>query len=323
MKRGYKWIDKEIARLDPETDYEAIMSLVSAYMLDDFVLNIAYVVNFINVVAAPHGADALMHTGKVVHHQQKRFDDSIDFLLTWYLLGPSNPAVQQSVARLNKMHAAIARGIPESFRHNDDFLIALCLVALFDDRLRRTLGLPGIPDHMKTVYHHWLRDLSELFTTGTSSGHIDDFPATFEGLEAFAIEFESREYPSTENGHVAAEALISQFINRRFPRWKALGRTIILVFTPERVRKVHRLGEPNRVLAPLVKLAFRLAFLLKEHVLPDPEETIIERKAKNGTLSPILKRLLPSALPAGDHSPIGSTDTVDHPPTTNNMETRT
>lgn len=292
MTRNRKWLQQALAALDPETDYEQMMRLKSLYEIDELALNLAYTVNFMGVVVTPQGANALMHTGKVVNKPQRRFDDSIDFLLTWYVLGPSHAITRASVERLNRMHAAVGRGIPESFSDNADYLQALCLVALFDHRVRLIVGLPGLDERTKRMYHHWLRDLSTHFTTGTPSGRIDAFPSTWEGLLEFAEAFEARQYTPHEGGQEAARALVDQFCQRQFPKWPRLGRTLVLVFTPPRVRRAHGLDDPNPVAAFLIRRIFRVLLVLRQHVLPDPRESLLERLERQGRLSPVLTRTL-------------------------------
>jgi len=292
MKRGYKWIENEMALLDPETEYEKILSLLAQYQLNDFILNISYTINFMDVIIAPVGSDTLMHTRKVTEHKQKRFDDSLDFFWVWYIAGPSSTLVKESVERLNKMHAAIGRQLPGNFSGNDDFVQPLCLMAAFSHRMRLQLGLPGLPEYLQIAFHNWLRDFSQLFTTETESGRIENFPKDFDGLLAFADEFESREYPTTENGRRASQALIQQFCERWFPRplW-GLGRTIILTFTPASVRRVHALGDPHPLLRWLVERGMKNLMLAQERLLPDPQQSLLERKAQKGKLSRILQRL--------------------------------
>ena len=39
IKQERRWIDSEIQRLDPDTDYARIMSMVAQYQMDEFTLN--------------------------------------------------------------------------------------------------------------------------------------------------------------------------------------------------------------------------------------------------------------------------------------------
>ncbi|WP_217567245.1 hypothetical protein [Streptomyces sp. GbtcB7] len=275
---GKRWVEKEIAQLDPEVDYEKIIGLIVGYQLNEFVLNLSYAVSFMNVIQASHGSETLMHTRKVTDHQQKRFDDSLDYLVEWYVLGPSHPDVRKSITRLNRRHMALARQLPGNFADHDDFIQPLALMALFSHRLRIDVGLSGMPDNLRIAFHHWLRDLSKLFETET--GPIRGFPDDFDGIVAFAEKFEDRDYPTTEHGRVAAAALVQQFAERWFPRplWP-LGRAIVLAVTPEKVRGVHGLPHPNRVAARLVRWGFRLLLGAQERFLPDSTTLISERRA--------------------------------------------
>ena len=41
-KRGYKWVEREIEKLDPHTHYEQIWSLTTVYYYGDFIMNVLY-----------------------------------------------------------------------------------------------------------------------------------------------------------------------------------------------------------------------------------------------------------------------------------------
>ena len=59
IKQGRRWIDREIQRLDPETDYARIMSMVPQYQMDEFTLN--FLVTLLNsYVVKPLDFDKFM-----------------------------------------------------------------------------------------------------------------------------------------------------------------------------------------------------------------------------------------------------------------------
>lgn len=51
-----------------------------------------------------------------------------------------------------------------------------------------------------------------------------------------------------------------------------LGRAILLTFTPPNCRRRQQLGEPNRFLSILIKLAFKIYLDLNDEVWSDPAE---------------------------------------------------
>ena len=58
-KRPRRWVDAEIARLDPETDYERIVHLIANYKLNEFVMNLNYATGFMANTVPPGGSDAI------------------------------------------------------------------------------------------------------------------------------------------------------------------------------------------------------------------------------------------------------------------------
>ncbi|MGI5282695.1 hypothetical protein ACQEVF_05125 [Nonomuraea polychroma] len=297
----YKWIDREIARLDPETQHHEIVRLIALFRLNEFLLNIGYVVNFMDVTMPRHGGDALIFGGKVVHRPQQRFEDSAYFLWTWYLCPPDSEPVKRSMELLNRIHGAAAKGLPGAFSHNEDYVQGLCLLAVLPHRLQQLCGLPGYPEHLRVAYFNWARALSEHVAI-EGGAPVKDFPADFYEMVDFADEYDSRQWPRTRNGHTASEAFVQQFCERWFPRpFRGVGRTLMLTVIPENMRRVQQLEDPHPLGEVLVKLGMRAMFTL-QRLLPDPLVPIHRRKP--GRLdSPTLRRLKESGGRLPDRPP--------------------
>ncbi|WP_440086351.1 hypothetical protein [Streptosporangium sp. LJ11] len=296
--RGYKWLDRHIDRLDPETDYHEIVRLTAVFRLNEFLLNIGYVVNFMDVTMPTHGGDALIFGGKVVHQPQRRFEDSAYFLWTWYLYPPDSEPVKRSMDLLNRIHGAVAKGIPGAFAHNEDYVQGLCLLAVLPHRLQQLCGLPGYPERVQVAYHNWARALSEHVTVEGGAA-VRDFPEDFYQMVNFADEYDARQWPRTRNGHTASDAFIRQFCERWFPRpLRGVGRTLMLTVIPENMRRVQQLEDPHPLGQLLVKLGMRAMFTL-QGLMPDPRTPVYRRKVGRSD-SPSMRQLKETGeLPSG------------------------
>ncbi|MEV0587106.1 hypothetical protein [Nonomuraea sp. NPDC050310] len=265
----YKWIDRELDRLDPATQYHEMVRLIALYRLNEFLLNVGYVVNFMDVTMPRHGGEALIFGGKVVHRPQRRFEDSAYFLWTWYLHPPGSEPVKRSMDLLNRIHEAVAKGVPGAFAHNEDYVQGMCLLAVLPHRLQQLVGLPGYSERLKTAYHRWARALCE-HVTSEGGVPVQGFPAGFDEMVDFADEYDARHWPRTGKGHEASEAFVRQFAERWFPRpLRGLGRTFILTVIPPNMRRVQQLEDPHPLGELLVKLGLRAVFTL-QRLLPDP-----------------------------------------------------
>ena len=107
--RNRRWVYQELQRLDPETDYAQIMSMVAQYQMDEFTLN--FLVTLLNsyVVKLAHMAETQVFTNKAIRRPNQRMQDALSFFWTWYANGPNAPETIESVNRLNRIHAGVAR----------------------------------------------------------------------------------------------------------------------------------------------------------------------------------------------------------------------
>ncbi|WP_258197742.1 hypothetical protein [Pseudomonas aeruginosa] len=76
--RGYKWIAREIERLDPEKDFAEIWRLSTTYYVNDFVMNLVYTLGIPAFTQPPAGSVVMgVTTEKAIKKPQKRTDDTL------------------------------------------------------------------------------------------------------------------------------------------------------------------------------------------------------------------------------------------------------
>lgn len=272
---GKRWVDDTIADLDPETDYARIVSLIANYKLNDFVMNINYCVGFMSNVMPSAGSNVVAGTGKAASRPQTRYYDTLGFFWLWFIHGPDNAKVKQSLVRLNRFHARLYEQYPDSFRENDDWLFTTANLGCGADRMRDIVGSPRQPEHVQTAWHHFWRDITAQMQG--MEGPVHSFPDTYEELLDFAADFENREYPPTPDGKVVCDAMVAQFNERFLPRpLHALGRTFILAFVSPAVIRRHGLKPPSQLGVWVVRRAFRALFFGLDHFIPDNKVPMIE-----------------------------------------------
>ena len=226
IKQGRRWIDREIRRLDPETDYARIMSMVAQYQMDEFTLN--FLVTLLNsyVVKPAHMAETQVFTNKAVRRPNQRMQDALTFFWTWYANGPDAPETIESVNRLNRIHSGVARHLPGHFEDSDDFNYVLGRLVVLQDRLLKKLGLGGMNPRVKLAQFNFAKDLSRHFRR-PGDREIDAFPETLEDLEAFVDRWEGKNHAFSPIQADLVNALIYAFGERWFPRpLRPLGRWI-------------------------------------------------------------------------------------------------
>ena len=225
VKRGRRWIDREVQRLDPDTDYPRIMSMVAQYQMDEFTLN--FLVTLLNsyVVKPAHMAETQVFTNKAVRRPNQRMQDALSFFWTWYANGPNAPETVESVQRLNKIHAGVARHLTQHFEDSDDFNYVLSRLVVLQDRLLKKLGLRGMNPRVKLAQFNFAKDLSRHFKR-PGDRELKPFPETLADLEAFVDQWEGKNHAFSPIQADLVNSLIYAFAQRFFPRFQTLGHWI-------------------------------------------------------------------------------------------------
>ncbi|OUS94385.1 oxygenase MpaB family protein [Rhodococcus sp. NCIMB 12038] len=277
--KPYKWIAREIEKLDPKTDYETIWKLSSIYYINDFLADYIYAITFPNFIVPQRGAQAVLRegTGKVYTDPNRRMDDTTRHMLVWWENGPSDIKTQRSVQSLNNLHKYYARKYPGNFGYNEDYIYTLCYEAALMHRLRLKLGMNGISEkQQQAAWEFWSR-MAKLFVNADSGAELHGFPEDFAGINAFMDEYEGKNWPDNPLGADVTERMLGPFAERYFPRLlHPLARTLVLAMYNDTVLRVHNMPRPRPITRKLVRLGVRFGLTLSEKVLPDPQESLPE-----------------------------------------------
>lgn len=242
FKQDEKWLMPYLTRFDPETQYEEMISIFAQYSLDKFGLQYVVTAGTIHNIQKTSGAETLSYTNKIVRRPNRRNEDGLGFFWTWFAYGPSHPVSRTSIAKLNEIHMKVARALPGNFSDNDEFVYTLCMIGILQDRVMEKLGLPGLPPFLKIAMHHELRDICNQLHSET--GDVHSFPSDFDGMKAFADNFDSRDWgPGTEVHRSVANAMIHDFATRFFPEpMQKFGRNMILFSLKDHIIDRYQLG---------------------------------------------------------------------------------
>lgn len=279
MRRGYKWVDRELAAMDPESDWERMISLYAGHRIPEFGLAMMIYPGTMRMMQSSMTAATLAHTSKLETKPHRRFQDGNDFLTAWMVDGLSSEAGRKAAARLNRIHRAVDHRtphLPGNLDDVDEFVYPLVLLATSGDRLQTSLGLPGTSEAMKIAWHRWAQTLFRLLDRGSGSLSDEAFPEDWNAMTEFAAKFDARPYEPTQAGHRVATAMMDFFAERWFPApLRAFGRDITRYLAGEPVCRLHGIGwmspRRERVVRIFLKSAFRAQRLLPDHRTPLPE----------------------------------------------------
>lgn len=280
-QRGRRWIDKEIERLDPEVDYARIWELTAAYKVDETFFNLLYCLGLPRITQNPAGSELLARrTRKASERMHERADDTLSNFWIWYTQGPNGIDAERSLEQVNRIHAALAKTMPDAFP-DEDYIYTVCMLATTAHNVLKKAGHPGFTDKQKIAAHHYWRAI--LRKMRGLNGYIDDFPEDFAAMERLVVDFDSREFPQTDAGTELAEYTVQQFCQRNFPKpLQGFGRQMVLTFQEPHIRALRKMGDPNPVAAFFIRKLVYFKVWMADHVLPDPKLNLVERAKAAG-----------------------------------------
>ncbi|AVX92668.1 DUF2236 domain-containing protein (plasmid) [Pseudomonas koreensis] len=282
--RGYKWIAKEIERLDPEKDFAEIWRLSTTYYVSDFVMNLVYTLGIPAFTQPPAGSVVMgVTTEKAIKKPQKRADDTLQHFWVWFEYGPDDPRMQASLAHVNRGHAALAKRSPGTFPARDVIYTTAWIGANLH-RLRLSVGLPGFTKNQQIASQRYWAAICQQFWS--EDGLVTEYPESFEAMLQYIEEYEAQPWEQVESGRMLTEAIIKQFVDAFFPGplgW--IGRQLYLSFQLPSINRLMQSGKPNPVMKWLMSKGLWLGLTLQERVFPDPKLSTPE-KARRKAVRP-------------------------------------
>ncbi|MDH6221586.1 DUF2236 domain-containing protein [Streptomyces pseudovenezuelae] len=294
MRRRYKWVDRELVRMDPETEWERMISLYVSHRIPEFALAMMIYPGTMHMMQPALVSATLAHTRKLEDRPHRRFQDGNDFLVAWMVNGISSTAGRDAAERLNRIHKAVARktpALPGNFDDIDDFVYPLVLLATFPHRLQTSLGLPGTTKPMKVAWHRWAQAVFRLLDRESGPLAGEAFPEDWSAMTEFAAKFDARPYEQTSSGHHVATAMMNFFAERWFPApLHAFGRDLSRYLTGRRICELHRIGWMTPRRERLVRLFLKTLFRA-QRMLPDHRTPLTERLHRTRLTNTRLKNL--------------------------------
>jgi hypothetical protein len=276
-----KWIDQELASLDPDTDYVRIWQLVSAYHVNRFQLSFFFAYSFPLFQMTPRQARTVYRDGRgqMVTTPEQRFWAQNEHMFTWWQYGPLHEKTRESADRVNRVHAAIAKSYPGAFSFQPEYIYALCVLGAAGHLIEVQVGLPGFDEKVKRASYRYWTEMARLFRSEGDTP-LEGWPADFEGMVAFIEEYESGTFSYHPEGAATLEGAVRQFAELNFPRpLHPVARAMVLSMYPDHIISTFRLKRPTFVVRSTVRMLFRVMFL-STRFRRDPATTIWERRER-------------------------------------------
>jgi len=208
MKRDH-W-QREIAKLDPETDFEEISRIVSYY---EFPWDVQQSLSFalFRTYAVPSIGRLLFDTGEFTTDTQKRHDDTALVLESVLDEGMESQKGRSAVRRMNQMHGSYDIS-------NDDMRYVLSTFVVTPIRWIRAYGWRRGSDAERIALVRYYQRLGKLMG-------IKDIPADYAEFEELLDTYEDEHFAYDEKSRAVADATLKLLVSF-YPRIFAKGTNV-------------------------------------------------------------------------------------------------
>jgi hypothetical protein len=238
----------EIARLDPEVDYQRVYRLTTLYEFP-FDVALALQMSFYRTYAIPSISATLAASGEIAARPIKRGEDTGLMVFEIVAHGFEHERSRRVLRAMNAMHRKwdIAQ---------DEFRYVLGVFLVPPMRWLEVYGYRKLLPQEYTAAYHFYRELGERMGITGIPGSYAEFAAWFDA-------YEREHLRPTPDGEALLAASHQLFVNRFPPRLGFLGVTMGNALLDDTLRRVLGVTGPP---AP-VRWAIRAAFRLRGRVI--------------------------------------------------------
>lgn len=280
MSGARRWIETEIASLDPREDSERIVLLSTNRMLPRFgrraVMNLLYTLGFLRISAQLEGAAVVDAIGKVHRAGEARAEATMGAFALWISKGPGSAESRASLAEVRRVHDGVAKRHPFS---EGEMVHSICLFTVQIEALLARIGVPGYSETEKQAQvAHWL-------AIGRQLG-VEEMPETWGAMVEYMEDYEAdpRRFGPSPAGERCARSLIEQFEKQRIPpglRWSA--EPVIGALLEEPVARAVGVRIPRPATRRAIHASLRAVLRAERWVLGDPPELVEPSSLLEGT----------------------------------------
>lgn len=232
MKRNH-W-QQEIARLDPETEFEQIARITG--MLE-FPWDSQQALSFalFRTYAVPSIGRLLFDTGEFTGSVQKRHDDTALLLEAIADQGMESPDGRAGVRRMNQMHGSYDIS-------NDDMRYVLSTFVVTPGRWINRYGWRAVTQNEKIAGVRYYQRLGKLMG-------IKDIPADYEAFSDLMDAYERETFVFDPKARAVADATLDLFVSF-YPRpLRPLMRKFSIALLDDHLRATFRYPEPSAAMS--------------------------------------------------------------------------
>ena len=227
---------QQIARLDPETQYEQIARITAMH---EFPWDSQQALSFalFRTYAVPSIGQLLYDTGEFTGAVQKRHDDTAIILETIAAEGIESPDGRAGVRRMNQMHGSYDIS-------NDDMRYVLATFVVTPVRWIERYGWRKGTDAEKVAAVRYYQRLGRLMG-------IRDLPGDYEGFSELMDAYERDTYVFDPKARAVADSTLDLFVTF-YPRpLRPAMRRFSIALLDDHLREAFDYPEPSRLMTAL------------------------------------------------------------------------
>ncbi|MEA5428189.1 oxygenase MpaB family protein [Arcicella lustrica] len=236
-------IQQEIASLNPITDHQRIVYLMTAYEFPfDMVRSLELAL--FHTYASPSISGLLQKTGEFVKRGQKRYDDTGILIAQFMQAGYDSELGTRAIDQMNKIHG--------NYRiANEDYLLVLSTFVFYPINWMEVNGWRKMSEGEKLALFIFFKEVAQRM-------NLTDIPEDFEALKNFAEEYEQKHFRYAESNKVIADATI-KIVANWFPSFLRFAvKPVFAALITEKLREAFGYKKPSTLFCEILNMSFQI-----------------------------------------------------------------
>lgn len=236
-------IQKEIASLNPVTDHQRIVYLLTAYEFP-FDMVRALELALFHTYASPSISGLLQKTGEFVKRGQKRYDDTGILIAQFMQAGYDSELGKRAIDQMNKIHG--------HYRiTNEDYLLVLSTFVFYPINWMEANGWRKMTKNEQLALFLFFKEVAQRM-------NLSDIPESMEALKSFAEHYEQKYFRFAESNKIIADATV-KIVEDWFPSFLRFAiKPVFAALISEPLRQAFAYQKPSALFCKVLEISFQI-----------------------------------------------------------------
>lgn len=236
-------VQQEIASLNPITDHQRMVYLMTAYEFP-FDMVRALELALFHTYASPSISGLLQKTGEFVKRGQKRYDDTGILIAQFMQAGYDSELGKRAIDQMNKIHG--------NYRiANEDYLLVLSTFVFYPINWMEVNGWRKMSKDEQLALFLFFKEVAQRM-------NLTDIPEDFEALKNFSEHYEQKHFRYAESNKVIADATI-RIVENWFPSFLRFAvKPVFAALITEKLREAFGYKKPSKLFCEILNKSFQI-----------------------------------------------------------------